>query len=176
MRVRERGFTYIELVVAMTIMVLIAAAAAAAIFQIFRGTERNNNHITTVRQVQTAGYWISRDAQMAQTITADNLTLPNFLILSWTEWDYDDEPTYHTATYLLEDLTGGIGKLKRIHWSSAGANEEALIAQYIYYEPGDSDETSQASYQNPVLSVRLTSLFEETSETREYRIKHRTNL
>jgi len=169
----EKGFTLIELIVAITIMALASGAAGTAIFQILRNTARNNDHITAVRQVQNAGYWISRDAQMAQNATTDNLTPPDFLILSWTEWDDAGDPIYHSATYFLEELTDGIGKLKRSHWSSAGANEQTLVAEYIYYDPSDVDSTSKVSYQEPVLTAQLTALYEETLETREYRIKHR---
>lgn len=175
MKQGEKGFTTIELVVAITIMALIGSAAAAATFQVFQGTERNNNHMIAVRQVQNAGYWISRDTPMAQSVTTDNLTLPDFLVLSWTEWDDAGEPTYHSVTYFFEGLTDGIGKLKRSHWSSAGANEQTLLAEYIYYDPNDPDNTSKASYQSSVLTVQLTSLFEGARETREYRIKHRPN-
>jgi len=169
----EKGYTLIELIIAIAIMVIVSGAAGATIFQIFKNVERNNNHITTVHQVQNAGYWISRDAQKAQNATTDNLALPEFLILSWTEWDDDGDPTYHSATYSLEELTNGIGKLKRDHWSSAGANEQTLIADYIYYEPDDVDDTSKASYESPVLTVQLTALFEGILETKKYMIKHR---
>jgi len=171
----ERGFTLIELLVAMTIMVLASGAAGAAIFQIFGGTERNNDHLTVVRQVQNAGYWISRDTLMAHSVTTDNLT-PDFLILSWTEWDAAGDPIYHSTRYFFEDLTDGIGKLKRNHWSSAGANEQTLVAEHIYYNPSDSEETSKASYQSPELTIQLTALFEGARETREYRINRRPNL
>ena len=169
----EKGYTLIELIIAITIMVLVIGMAGAAIFQILRNIERNNDHITAVRQVQNAGYWISRDAQMAETATTDYLTLPDFLILNWTEWDDAGDPISHSVTYSFEDLTDGIGKLKRSHQSSAGANEQTLIAQHIYYDPNDVDATSKTSYQSPVLTVQLTALFEETLETREYKIKHR---
>ena len=175
MKLGEKGFTLVELLVAITIMVVASGAAGAAIFQIFRGAERNNDHMTVVRQVQNAGYWISRDAQMAQTMTTDDLTPPNFLIISWTE-DPTGDPIYHTVTYSFEDLTDGIGKLKRNHVSTAGADEDTLVAQYIYYDPSDVDDTSQASYECPVLTLQLTVVFEETVETREYRISHRASL
>ena len=175
MKLGEKGFTLVELVVAIAITVLATGAAGAAIFQIFGGTERNSNHLTAVGQVHNAGYWISRDVQMAQSVTTDNLTLPDFLILSWTEWDAAGDPVYHSTRYFFEDLTDGIGKLKRSHWSSAGANEQTLVAKYIYYDPDDADATSKASYQSPVLTVQLTALFEEVLEIREYRIKHRPN-
>ena len=176
MKPGEKGYTLIELLVAITIMAVASGAAGAAIFQVLRNTERNNDHMTVVSQVQNAGYWISRDAQMAQSVTADNLTLPDFLILSWTEWDDAGDPIYHSATYSFEELTDGIGKLKRSHWSSAGASEQTLVAQHIYYDPSDTDNTTKASYQGPVLTVQLTALFEETLESREYKIKHRPNL
>ena len=176
MRRGEKGYTNIELIVALAIIALIGGATAAATFQVFKGTERNNNHMTAVRQVQNAGYWISRDMQMAQSVTADNLTATDFLVLSWTETDYTDDPPYHSVTYFFEDLTDGIGKLKRSHWSSAGANEETLIAEYVYYDPDDPDNTSKASYQSPVLTVQLTALLEKILETREYRINRRSNL
>ncbi len=173
MKLSEKGFALVELVIAVAITVVISGAAGAAIFQVFRGTERNNDHLTVVRQVQNAGYWISRDAQMAETATTDNLMPPYFLILSWTEWDDAGDPISHSATYSFEDLTNGIGKLKRSHQSSAGASEQTLVAEYIYYDPDDVDGTSKASYESPVLTVQLTALFEETLETREYRIKNR---
>ncbi len=173
MKYGEKGYTLVELLIAITIMVLVSGSAGAVIFRILRDTERNNNHITAVHQVQNAGFWISRDIQMAENATTDNLTLPDFLILSWTEWDDAGDPIYHSANYSFEGLTNGIGKLKRNHWSSAGANEQTLIAQYIYYNLGNVDDTSKASYQSPVVTVQLTALFEDILETREYRIKHR---
>ena len=176
MKQGEKGFTLIELVVAITIMAIVSGAAAMAIFQVCHGTERNNNHMTAVRQVHNAGYWISRDALMAQSMTADNLTTPDFLVLNWTEWDDNNDPIYHSVTYSFEDQTDGIGKLKRSYWSSDGANQHTLIAEYIYCNPSDSQQTSKADYQQPELTVQLTAIFEETRETREYRIIHRPNL
>ena len=176
MKPGEKGYTLIELVMALAIMVLVSGAAATVIFQVCRGTGHNNDYTNTVRQLQNAGYWISRDAQMAQSTLTANLTAPDFLVLNWTEWDAANEPEYHSATYYFEDITDGTGRLKRHHWSSAGANEQTLVAEHIYYDPGDPDDTSQVSYQSPVLTVRLTALFAETMETREYRISHRPNL
>jgi len=176
MKLGEKGYTFIELLIAITIMVLVSGVAGAAIFQVLNNTERNNDHITAVRQIQNAGYWISHDTQMAQIVATDNLTLPAFLVMNWTEQDVLDDPIYHSVTYILEDLNDGIGKLKRIHWSSAGINEQTFIAEYIYYDPIDVDKTSTASYQAPVLTVQLTAIFEEALETKEYKIKHRPNL
>ena len=164
----------IELLVAIVIVALIAAAASMAIFQTINVTKRNNNHVTVIQQVQNAGYWISRDALMAETV-ADNLTLPYFLILNWTEWDYvGDDSVYHSVTYFFEDLSGGIGKLKRTH-SSGGTDEETLVAEHILYDPGDSDNTTSADYTNSVLTIQIAASFGEAKETKEYRVWHRPN-
>jgi prepilin-type N-terminal cleavage/methylation domain-containing protein len=87
MKKRERGFTYLELIIALSIGALLAGAATMATFQVLNGTERNNDEVTIVRQVQNASYWINRDAQMSQSANTDNLTSPDFLTLTWTEWD-----------------------------------------------------------------------------------------
>lgn len=176
MRNGEKGYTFIELIIAITIIALISGAASIAIFQILKGTETNNTHMNAVRQVQTAGYWIGRDARIAQSVNTDNLTPPDFIAFNWTEWDDQNEEIYHTATYSFEDLIDNIGKLKRTHWSSAGANEQTLIATHIYYAPADPDDTSKASYQAPVLTLQLTSLVKDAMEVREYLIKHRPNI
>ncbi len=180
MKLGEKGYTLIELLVAITIMVAASGAAGGAIFQVIRNTQHNNDYMTVVRQVQNAGYWISRDAQMARVVTTTaNLTLPLFLSLSWTEWDTVGNSIYHSSNYTIENLTEvtyGVGTLKRTHRSSAGADEQTLVAQYIYYDPSDADSTSNASYESSVLTVQLTALFEERLETREYKIKLRPGL
>ena len=174
MKSGEKGYTLIELLIGITITVMVAGAAGMSIFQVLRNTERNNDLITAVRQVENAGYWISRDAQMALGVIAtENLTLPAFLNLSWTEWDDAGDPIYHSANYTFEDLTNGIGKLKRTYGSSVGASAQTLIAQYIYYDPDDADATSNTSYQNPLLTVKLTAVFKGATESREYKVKRR---
>ena len=172
----EKGYTLIELAVAVAIIVLVSGAASITIFQVMKGSNTNNSHMNAVRQVQNAGYWISRDAGMAQSIETENLTSPDFLVFNWTEWDDDDDEIYHSATYFFENLTNGTGNLKRVHWSSAGANEQSLVAQHIYYAPSDPDNTSKADYQAPVLILQLASLVDDAREIREYRVKHRPNI
>ena len=174
MRQSEKGFSTIELIVAIAIMALIGLGATMTTFQVINGTGRSNSHMTAIRQVQNAGYWIGRDAQMAENIVTANLSGTDFMLISWTEWDHDaEDEVYHQVTYFFDGLTGGIGKLKRNHWSSAGANVDILVAQYISYDSADPVNTSNISYQKPVLAVKLTALYGDASETREYRISRR---
>ena len=172
----EKGISTIELIVACAIIGLIGSAASMSIFQVLNVTAQSNDSFTTISQVQNAGHWISRDAQMAENVTTDNLSGTNFLVLDWNELDISDNETNHSVTYFFEGLSSGIGNLKRNHWSSTEGNSEILVAKYLSFDPADPVNTSNTSYQNPVLDVKLISIFGDASESREYRISCRPNL
>jgi len=176
MRADEHGLSTIELIVTLLIMSMIALGATMTTFQVIRVTAQSNSHMTALQQVQNAGFWISRDAQMADNVTTDNLSGTNFLVLSWTEVDDSDNATAHSATYFFEDLSGGIGKLKRTHSSSAGLSNETLVAQHISCDPADPVNTSNVSYTSPSLTVKLVAIFGDASETREYQVSCRPRL
>ena len=176
MRKDELGLSTIELIVTLLIVSMIALGAMMTTFQVIRVTAQSDSHMTALQQVQNAGFWISRDAQMADNVTTDNLSGTNFLVLSWTEVDDSDNTTEHSATYFFEDLTGGIGILKRNHSSSAGLNNETLVAQHISYDPADPVNTSNVSYASPSLILKLVAIFADASETREYQVSCRPKL
>src|SRR4030042_5028531 len=103
MKTGEKGYTLVEILVATSITVLISAGALATIFQIVRGNEHNNDYMTSVRQVENAGFWISRDTLMARSVAADNLTFPDFLVLNWSELGAGGGTVYHSVRYFFED-------------------------------------------------------------------------
>ena len=177
MKRSERGFTLIELIVAAAIIVLIVGAATMTTFQVLNVTRSSNDHMTAIRQVQNAGYWISRDALMAQKIDIgddpDTTEITEVLILSWTEWGYDEDSTYHSVTYSIQDLSDGFEKLVRTHWSSDGVDEETLIAKYIYYTGDPEDDATWAYYDYPVLTMQIVASLGDANEIREYEIWHR---
>jgi len=168
MKLGEKGFTLVELLVAITIIGLASGAASVAIFQIFRGTERNSNHMTAVRQVHNAGYRISHDTRMAQSVTTDNLTPPDFLVLSWTEGSSGDE---YQVVYTLENMPESeLKQLRRNQSINGGGSTTTLVAQYI-----DSHlEKTQCEFTNGTLTLTITATVGEgapmESETRTYKL------
>ena len=181
MKRSERGFTLIELLVAMAIVALIAGAATMTAFQVINVTKRSNDYMTVIRQVQNAGYWISHDALMAQSvITGDDPETEDFLIFRWTEWHEEKKKhsIYHEVTYSFQDLSDGIGKLKRQHLiydDEDVIDETILVAEYIYYNPDDPDAT-KANYDSPVLTMRIAASLGEAEETKEYQIYRRPQI
>ncbi|HUV56975.1 MAG TPA: prepilin-type N-terminal cleavage/methylation domain-containing protein [Dehalococcoidales bacterium] len=170
MKQGEEGFTLIEIVMVIAIIALIVSAAMMATFQVVRGTERSNDHMTAVNQVQNAGYWISRDTQMAENVTAGDLTPPNFLILFWGEEESDDQ---YKVTYTLEVMPGIELKKVQRHLSINGVPDSTtFVAQYI-----DPDKTS-CNFTGNKLALTVTAAGgsgSPKSETRVYEVIPRPN-
>jgi prepilin-type N-terminal cleavage/methylation domain-containing protein len=180
----QRGFTLVEVMVGVLIMGLVGLAATAAIIQVVNAG-RNSTHMSALRQVQTAGDWVSRDGLQAQDVSDNNLgTLPievtddpltpgtEILILQWTDWD-DDE--LHQIQYYLQDMpSGGLKKLWRYETITPEVGEPTshttLVAQYI-----DASVTrcywTDGYHQS--FNFEVTATLEQQTESRTYQIKPR---
>jgi len=84
----QKGFTLLELLIALALTGLITTGITMIISQTFTGTARSSNHMVAVREVQEAGYWVSYYAYAAQdlTITGDS-GFP--LTLRWVDFGTD---------------------------------------------------------------------------------------
>jgi len=173
MKQDEKGSTLIELIITIAIMVLVCGAAQAGIFQTFKTTKHNANQMTAIFQVQNAGYWIAHDARMAQGVITDDLTLPDFLILSWIE---QGSCAKYQLTYKLENMAESqFTQMLRHEYVNGVLNTTTLVAQYI---APDSGNTSCA-YDSGILSLNITAIVDRGSsvdiETRSYNIVPRPN-
>ena len=160
----QKGFTLLELLLAFLIGAIIASGITAAIFQVVVGSARTNNHMIAVRQVQSAGYWVSRDAQMAQNVTVGAASgFP--LTLSWI----DSGGKTNQAIYSLENMSKGtLKQLQRTFSKTGETTKTDIIARFI-----DSASTSCA-LNNGVFTLNVTATVgpssQRQSETRVYEI------
>lgn len=164
----EKGFSLIELIIVVGLSAMIALMAATFIFHALRTTQQNNEHLTRLANVENAGYWISRDASMADSVSA-NLTPPSLLFLTWTDWGYETDNVYHSITYSIENISGGVGQLKRRHQDSNGTDQQTLIANYI------DPTTTNVTYHTPTLTLRVAARSSGTSEVMVYEVYPRPN-
>jgi prepilin-type N-terminal cleavage/methylation domain-containing protein len=68
-RLRDsRGFTLMEMMLALAIGALVMTGVFAVWTQMFNVTAANSNYMAAFRQVQSGGDWISHDAQMTQGV------------------------------------------------------------------------------------------------------------
>jgi len=171
----QRGFTLIEVLIAVAIGGAIAGAGSMATRQVITETVRNNNHEIAVRQVQNAGHWVTRDTQMAQTVVPDGDADGLPLTLTWEDFAGTNE---YQVVYSLEEVAGVL-KLKREHYTNRTDNPDpdatTYVAKYI-----DSGQTSCEFVDppTPMLTFTVTATvggdsLQEGSETRIYEIVHR---
>lgn len=112
MRVRlfahgQRGFTLVELLVAIPISAIVVAAATVGLMQLLDSKDASA-HMLTMRQVQTAGYWMSTDGLQAETATltpGDPVTGGFPLTLVWTD---PDDNSRHTVVYSVGGTAGNL--------------------------------------------------------------------
>jgi type II secretory pathway pseudopilin PulG len=105
MRKEEKGLSSISLVVAVAVAAIIAVGAGITVTQILMGTDRNEQHIEAVRQAQNLGRFFSRDAMMADDITAgDDLETADEELVSmyWKDWANGD--TCNVRYLWLDDV------------------------------------------------------------------------
>jgi prepilin-type N-terminal cleavage/methylation domain-containing protein len=160
----QKGFTLTELILAICIGAIITAVATLVIFQVIIGSARSINHMTAVRQVQSAGFWVSHDAQMAsqEPDIEENGGNLESITLNWTDGDGTDNQVVYS---LLDD-----NQLQRSHLLDSGTPTVATVAQYI-----DRASTT-CEFTNGVLTFTVTATVGEQTETRTYKVAIRPSL
>ncbi len=151
----QRGYTLNEMLVALAILGLIAPVIGMSIFQVLSVNELTGNHMTAVKQVESAMYWISHDAQMAQTVqTSGGSGFP--LNLAWVEWDN----TSNNVTYSIQN-----NELQRARSVNGGQPTNTVVARHI-----NSDlQATNCQFNSSVLTFKITASlggYRPKSETR----------
>lgn len=153
---QQRGFTLIELILGIAITGIVLLTIAVALSQMFVMNGNVRNHTVAVRQVQNAGYWISRDALGAQTIYEDNNpATSDFLTLSWSDWTgidfqsvyYFDNDDLHRSYYIDGGMVSDI-----VVASDVNADLTTFIKQEAVYTLTISATVD--NFPSPITEVR----------------------
>lgn len=115
-RLNQRGFTIVELLVSIGILAVIAPLMATGMFQILTYTERGRAGFEAQADTRNAAAWMSQDIVMAQAAYLDPSDRPPdctgaFLgTFTWQDWFGDpDQPPEHTVSYCLDQLPNQSG-------------------------------------------------------------------
>jgi len=133
----ERGFTLIELVMAIGVAAILMAAASYATLQVANTNTRNTLYMTAVRNAQSAGYWVSIDAEKANRIVGDSANLTGSDVLQLTWLDSEDLTETHSSNFTLEGSTlyrniDGARTMVAEHISNASATYDATAQQMAF--------------------------------------------
>ena len=85
---RQKGFTLVEVLVAVAITGILATGIAVSISQTLGISASSNAKMQAIKQIEVAIDRIRTDVQMAQEISTSDLNDPQvFLVLKWVQWD-----------------------------------------------------------------------------------------
>jgi len=164
LKTTEKGFTLIELLVGIAILAFVVGAASMTVITMMRLSPQSNNWAIALRQVQNAGYWISRDVQSSNAVNTSPPS-PKFLVFTI--------PTGPSTSKQVEYEFEGSGNLKKLTRKDTG--QTMMVAQYIYYNPGDPDNSTKATYDSTSRKLTFTTAATsgKTTVTRQYEATQR---
>ena len=131
----QKGFTLVEILIALGITALITGVLGTAIFQIFDRSVRGQDTLRALNDIQNAGRWLYLDGGRAETTDLVNdAPSVNSMTLNWTS---DGQP--HAATYALTN-----SELIRNHNGT-----QTTVARYV--------SVADFSISNDLITINLTS-------------------
>jgi len=147
----DKGFTLVEVLAVVAILGAIMGVMSMSVISIMRIAPANNDRAVALRQVQNAGYWITRDILTASDVNVDSDPgTPQFLTLTVPLTPATDK----TVVYELQTVSGTIKKLMRIEQDTG---QQRLIAEKVFYDPPSPDSTG-ASYVSPEFTLTVTAI------------------
>jgi len=153
LKAKQSGFTLVELLIAVAILGAISGALSMAIVTIMKTTDSTKDQAVILQQVQNAGYWISRDVQMAEDVS------PGVGGALVTVNQADGEVAYvFDGTTLKRQPFGG---------------QETVVAQYIVEEDTSFVDDTEAGDALSKYKLTITASRGEAEVERVYEIAKR---
>lgn len=159
LKVGEKGFTLLELVVALSIAALVVSASSMTVITMMRLAPKSTDWAIALRQVQTAGYWISQDVQMSQGEILIDPAVDTFLTLTVPRQDPDPDIT---IDYEFVDLNG-------VQWLVRTVSTGGQTAVATDISDTDADYIDDPDDQNGgTLTFTITATSGTAAVTRQY--------
>ena len=157
----EKGFTLLELLIGLAITGIIMVPLMMTTVTLLTNPERSTDHNIALQQVQNAGYWISRDAQMAHNVSFNSTSgFPLTLNIRVDANEAND--------FRIEYLFDGNRLKRQLYDSSDNLTAEAFIAEHI-----DTDYSTFSTLASNLSKLTVRAAKGETVVTTSYEINHR---
>lgn len=121
----EKGFTLVEVVIGLAITGLLATIVAAAIPAVMTWAPRQANKLSVEEDLSFARYWLTRDANAAETFIP--LSAPQYGTLRWSDFRGASMVSYN-VTYSYDSATAS---LIRAEWQNNVLQSSLPIARKI---------------------------------------------
>ncbi|MFC1990233.1 type II secretion system protein J [Chloroflexota bacterium] len=163
---RQRGFTLVEILLALAVTGVILVGAVLSIHQFMFTTARSNSLVVVLDELNRAALQIKRDLQSQDTANITGTS--DILTLSWTNNTYfesENQTTYHLVNYTLSDT----GVLVR-----DGDNTTSVVSRHIEsisYSANQTHVTVDITATSPTFPYKSETLnfsvFKRTQEAEE---------
>jgi prepilin-type N-terminal cleavage/methylation domain-containing protein len=163
----QRGFTLIEIIITLAIASFIVVLIGMAFAQTMIITSKSQDHMLVIRQLQTAGYWVSRDSQMAKNAIWQEPVEEPFP-LQWQltiNWEDITANTYEAVYVITEE-----GKFVRYYYRNSVLQETRIIAEGIVSDPAQTYYDTSVAYG---AEFRIAATIGGITESRDYNVLSR---
>lgn len=154
----QRGFTLVELLVALAIGSVILTGAMLSIHQFMATTARNNSQVVVMDELNRAALQIKQDLQSRDSANISG----NSITLNWvnnTAFESENTTTAHSSSYILSDT----GELQRNYDDTV-----SIVARHI-----ESISYSDNGTYIDVVITATSATFPPKSETLSFSIGKR---
>ncbi len=168
-RKAQKGFTLIEILIALAITGFLVLVLSSIIGQVLTVNGLNTRLVTVQRQVQQVGFYLSKDCQQARIITVGNNPTGTGFPVVCSLIDLDGKS--RLVTYSLSST----GVVSRSETLNGAAVSTFVVATNINTA---STQTSFSLVSPGVYNLKVTATIAGkviASETRQYQILQRTN-
>ena len=99
----QKGYTLIELLVALAVGSLVIVAALAVIYQVVWNTSRANSQVIVLTDANQAALQLKKDIQMAQSADFSGDYIVKLIWIDYTSFDLAGNKSHSSAYNLLSD-------------------------------------------------------------------------
>lgn len=169
-KIKEKGFTLLELLVAVALTGVVSMVVATTVLQMFSESERSTERLSASLQVANAGFWLERDTASAQSITVP--TSGTFVIMQWTSWNGEQT----NVAYSLVDSSNGLKKLVRNYSVEGSTSVSAFIADSIVAASTSAVLETSGTATQTVLRTIIEAQVGNQNAARTYQFKPRARI
>ena len=155
----QRGFTLIEILVAMAIGGLLVPVVVSGIFAVTRGTQQINTSLVILQDIDGASAWINRDLSQAMTTNLNENETLNTMRVDWI------------------DLTGWATEGAESHFAEYTVVGTDLMREYDGATQIVARRISNIAFSrvDNFITVAISSTLRETTTTLSYFVTPRTD-